>query len=141
MRDELIFRGKERRSSTRVRGLASAGSLTGLAFVLLVTGGPVAERADAAEGEGASWSAAHMASQYRTPEPRKAPVLILGDASTTRTELPKTIPTFSQRTWKSGTYTGPGKRSTLGHGPSPSLKPKSGPAASARSGSKRGTNR
>ncbi len=109
------------KATSRVRGQASkAGSLTGLAFVLLVTGGPVAERADAAEGESASWSATHMASQHRKAEPLKAPKIIIGDASTTLTEPPATIPTYTQRTWESGTYSGPGKRSKLGHGPNDS---------------------
>ncbi len=120
-------------TTSLVRGHASkAGSLTGLAFVLLVAGGPVAEGADAAEGS-AGWSTAHMASAHRKAEPLKAPQMIIGDASTTLTEPPETIPTFSQRTWESGTYSGPGKRSKLGHGPGAAGKSRSTPPSASRS--------
>lgn len=81
-------------------------------------------RADKARG----WDSSHMQSGYRslTAEPLEAPKMlgkgryevVRGDAAATPGYVPpSTLPTYTQRTWESGVYEGPGKRSRLGHGP------------------------
>ncbi|MDJ0790132.1 MAG: hypothetical protein QNK05_25340 [Myxococcota bacterium] len=120
--------------------------VTWLASVLLVAGGTAAWGTDArpkaqdglpavssappsqAPARAGGWDGRGMRSGYRslTAEPLKAPKIvgegryeaIQGEAEATPGVLPpSTLPTYTQRTWESGVYEGPGKRTRLGHGP------------------------
>ena len=104
----------------------------GAVLTLAVVGQPAAP----AEPE----DSPHSPTSSKAPqaEPLTAPRLILGDASTTRTFPPATLSSYSQRTWESGTYDGPGKRSKLGHGPNDSGRRASKNSGNARSSRRRG---